>query len=199
MLFQREAIGSGNLHERTELPGLSEADEFLVIRIKVKAIADRETLAGFLAGGDHRVALGGGNSHGLLADDVLAGTEGRYDVLGVDTGRRNDIDDIDGLIRRDLVPLLVRVDVGFVEAVEFRELHALLSGTRDHRHELHVLGLQQRRRQLAVGIVTQATEGEAERLTAGLRGAKGRSEGITSGQAANGTKEGTTSRAHRGD
>ena len=83
--------------------------------------------------------------------------------------------------------------------MELRELYALLARTRDHRHELHVLGLEQRRRELAVGIITQATEREAERLAAGLRRAQRRSEGITGGQAAKGTEEGTTSRAHRGE
>ena len=169
-----------------------------MIRIEVKTIADGEALARFLAGGDHRVAFGGRNGHRLLADDMLAGAESREDVLGVDAGRRDHIDDIDRLIGSDLVPLFIRIDIGFVEAMELRELHALLACTRDHRHQLHVLGLQQGRRELAVRVAAQAAERQAEGLTPGLRRTQCRSEGITGGEAADGTEESTTSRAHRG-
>ena len=101
------AVGALNLHERTKLLGLGQADELLVIRIEVKTIADGEALAGLLARSDHRVALGGRNGHRLLADDMLTGAESREDVLGVDAGRRDHIDDIDRLIGSDLVPLFV--------------------------------------------------------------------------------------------
>ena len=164
----------------------------------MEAVANCQSPAGLLARGDHRVAISSRSGHRLLADDVLAGAKGRDDVLGVDAGRRHHIDDIDRLISGDLVPLLVRIDIGFIEAVELRELHALLARTRDHRHELHVLRLQQRRRQFTVRVVTQAAQRETERLAAGFRRAECGGEGITSGQAAKGTEEGTTSRAHRG-
>ena len=123
-----------------------------MIRIEVEAIADRETLAGLLARGDHGVAFGGRSGHRLLADDVLAGPEGGDDVLRVDAGGRDDVDDIDGLVGGDLVPLVVGVDVRFVETMELRELHALLARTGDRRDELDVLCLQQRGRELAVRI-----------------------------------------------
>ena len=170
----------------------------MVVRVEMEAVADREAFAGLLARSDHRVALGGGNRHRLLADDVLASTKGRDDVLGVDAGRRHDIDDVDRLVGGDLVPLLVGIDIGFIEAMELRELHALLTGTRDHCHELHVLGLQQRGRELAVRVTAEAAERETERLAAGFRRPQRRSEGVTGGQAAKGTEEFTTSRAHRG-
>ena len=83
--------------------------------------------------------------------------------------------------------------------MELRQLHALLACTRDHRHQLHVLGLQQGRRELAVRVAAQAAERETEGLAAGLRRAQRRSEGITRGEAAEGTEESTTSRAHRGE
>jgi len=41
--------------------------------------------------------------------------------------------------------------------------------TGDRGHELHVLGLEQRGRQLAVGVATEAAQGEPERLAARLR------------------------------
>ena len=195
---KRETVGGLDLHERSELLGLGQTDEFLMIRIEVEAIADGEALAGLLARSDHRVALGGRNGHRLLADDMLAGAEGIDDVLTVNPRGRHHIDDVDRLVRRDLVPLVVRIDIGFVEAVELRELHALLTRAGDGGHQLHVLGLQQRRRQLAVRIIPQAAERETEGLAAGLRRSQGGSKGITGGQAAEGTEESTTSRAHRG-
>ena len=129
---------------------------------------------------------------------MLAGAESRDDVLGVDTGRRDHVDDVDRRIRGDLVPLVIGIDVGFVEAVELRELHALLARTGDGRDQLDVLRLEQRGRELAIGVAAQAAQGEAEGLTAGFRGAQGRSKGITGGQATEGSQERTTRRAHRG-
>ena len=130
---------------------------------------------------------------------MLAGAEGVDDVLRMDARRCDDVDDIDRLVGGDLVPLVIRIDIGFVEAMKLRQLLTLRTGTRDRRDQLHVLGLQQGRRELAVRVAAQAAERETEGLAAGLRRAQRRSEGITRGEAAEGTEESTTSRAHRGE
>ena len=169
MLAERETVGARHLHERAELLGLGQTDELLVIRIEVQAVADRETLTGLLARRDHRITVGDRGRHRLLADDVLAGAEGVDDVLRVDAGRRDDVDDIDILIGGDLVPLVVGINVSRIEAMELRQLLTLRTGTRDRRDQFHVLGLQQGRRELAVRVAAQAAERETERLAAGFR------------------------------
>ena len=162
----------------------------------MQAVADRQALAGLLAGGDHGIAFGDGGRHRLLADDVLAGTEGGDDVLGMDAGRRDHVDHVDRLVRGDLLPLVVRVDVGVGEAVELGELLTLGARAGDRGHELHVLGLEQRGRQLAVRVTTQTAQGEPERLAAGFGRAQGGGEGIAGGEAAEGGEERTTGGAH---
>ena len=152
VLTEREAVGAGHLHERTKLLGLGQTDEFLVIRIEVQAVADCEALTRLLTRRDHGVAVGDRGRHRLLADDVLAGAEGIDDVLRVDAGGRDDVDDVDVLIGGDLVPLVVGIDIGYVEAMELRQLLPLRAGARDRGHQLHMLGLQQCRRELAIGI-----------------------------------------------
>ena len=129
---------------------------------------------------------------------MLAGPESVDDVLPVNSRGRHHVDDIDRLVGGDLVPLVIRIDIGFVEAMKLRQLLTLRTGTRDRRDQLHMLGLQQGRRELAVRVAAQAAERETERLAAGFRRAQRRSEGITRGEAAEGTEESTTSRAHRG-
>ena len=154
MLAEREPVGGGDLQERAELLRLREADEFLVVRVVMQAIAEGEALAGLLTRGDHGVAVSDGGRHRLLADDVLAGAEGGDDVLGVDAGRRDHVDHIDRLVRGDLVPLVIRIDVGVSEAVQLGELLPLGARAGDRGDELHVLGLKQRGRELTVGVAT---------------------------------------------
>ena len=109
-----------------------------MIRIEMEAVADGEALTGLLACGDHDIALGGRNSHRLLADDVLARAECGDDVLGMDTGRRDHVNDIDVLIRGDFVPFIVAVDGSLSETMGVRQLLALGTSACDGRDQLHV-------------------------------------------------------------
>ena len=55
---------------------------------------DRETRVGAVGGLDHAAALGDGDGHRLLDEDVLAGRSGRDDLVGVTVGRGGDDDGV---------------------------------------------------------------------------------------------------------
>ena len=133
-----------------------------MVGIVVEAVADGQVLAGLLTRGDHRLALRDRRGHGLLTDDVLTSAEGIDDVLGVDAGRRHHVDDVDVLVRGDFVPLVVAVDVFDRETMRLRQLLALGARAGDGADQTNVRRLEQSRGQFAIGITTQAAEGQAE-------------------------------------
>jgi hypothetical protein len=59
--------------ERPEVLFARQAVELDVVRVELEPVADGSASRWPSAGRDHRVALGHGVGHGLLADHVLAG------------------------------------------------------------------------------------------------------------------------------
>ena len=90
-----------------ELAGADEFEGVEVGGLVVEAVGDHELDAGGGAGGDHAAALGGGDVHGLLAEDVLAGAGGAEGVLGVHGVGEGDVDGVDGGVGGDAVEVFV--------------------------------------------------------------------------------------------
>ena len=83
---------------------LAAADDFEGLDVGglvVEAVGDHELDAGGAAGVDHAAALGGGDVHGLLAEDVLAGAGGANGVFGVHAVGQGDVDGVDGGVGGD--------------------------------------------------------------------------------------------------
>ena len=109
--------------------------------IVLDAIGDHQLHVRLAAGVDHPGAFGGGDSHGLLAEDMLAGLGGADGVFGVHAVGQPDVDGIDLGIVRDLVEVLVVVDRFVRDSVELLKFRRLLRGVAaDQRGDLAVRG-----------------------------------------------------------
>ncbi len=123
----------GGVESKTALEGLDLADGarvdealgFDVGGLVVDAVGDHELDIGFAAGVDHGAALGGGDGHGLLAEDVLAGLRGADGVLAMHAVGQTDVYGVDVFVVADAVEGFVGVDGGFGDAVHFGVVLAL--------------------------------------------------------------------------
>ena len=106
----------------------------------VEAVGDHELDAGVGASGDHAAALSGGDVHGFLAEDVLAGAGGADGVLGVHGVGQGNVDGVDGGVGGDGVEVFVVVDGGGGDVVLGGDAEGLVAMAADESGDFGVLG-----------------------------------------------------------
>jgi hypothetical protein len=113
--------------------------------IEVEPVADHEVDVVGAASVDHVAALGGGNSHGLLTEDMLAGFGGADGVLAVHRVGERDVDGVNGFVVSDVVIGFVGIDGVGGDAVLIAKLFAFVGGVScDETAEGGDLGLRDR-------------------------------------------------------
>jgi len=103
--------------DAAELLRAREAHALQVVRVILAAVGDTELAVCRLRVVDHLLALAHRHFHRLLAEHVFAGLEGSCGLLGVKRVRRDDVDDVDVGVLRQLMHRVVGEDAGVGEAV----------------------------------------------------------------------------------
>src|ERR1017187_8993773 len=145
----------------------------------MNAIGDHQVAAGVAAACDYLAALGGGDGHGLLAQDVLPELRGRDGVFAVHAVGQADIDGVHVFVVADSIVGLVGVDGAFGDAVQRRVVLALgLGMDGDQGGDFGGLGLGAGAHE-DVGDDAEADGGEADGLICAGRdlGERGHSGG----------------------
>ena len=122
-------------------------------------IADGQHLAGAVTGLQHLLGVGGGSSHGLLAQDMLAGFQSGHGDLTVGHVGGQNVHSVDGGVGQQLVVVSVHLGVG--SAVLLGGLFSALGNQVTEGDQVSVLFLLSHARQmLAVGNAAAADKAD---------------------------------------
>ena len=158
-----------------ELAAADDLERLDVGGLVVQPIGDHQFDSGGTAGVDHAAALGGGDVHGLLAEDVLAGTGGADGVLGVHGVGEGDVDGVDGGVGGDAVEVLVGVDGGGGDVVLGGDALCLVAVAADESGDTGLSGLRGAAKEV-VGDAAESDDGVADVRRPGEALGEGRGE-----------------------
>ena len=153
---------SKRLDERTDrLPDLTRRNQLAQPRddrVVMAIVGDAQPDAAGPRRGEHAFALGRGQRHRLLAQNVFASLGGCHGLFGVQVDGSRDVDRIDIVISQEVAP----VGVPALRAVARRELGRQIGAPSRDRRERAALRSAERRRHPLRGDVSAPDEPPAD-------------------------------------
>ena len=128
----------------------------------MEAIPDRQYHVVLLRRREHGVGFRHRARHRFFADHVFTGIGSANRKMRVQTVRHHDVNDIDIGILRDLVEVVVVVDVLVLDPVFVLPHRNLFRAAGDNASQLGDLSLLQRRREMVGRVIPEADQSHAQ-------------------------------------